>query len=199
MAKTHNERYYQTEQEDSRGLLNAVTQALQTYTEGLGTIRVSDLLMEYNGNVNALARAFAGLPDTGKLPAKGTDDRRAYDTANRSINRYLNYEAGTGKQARNPGKPATQARLRSLMAKKKPPTSAGVTITGSIGYDRGDFRHRTVGNPPISLSGDAITRFLESMSAGDTHSAYREVFTSYGASMLMVGDSEPPDIAITFE
>ena len=47
-----------------------------------------------------LARQIAGLPAEGRLPAKGTADRRRYDSALRNVQRY---RAPEGKQRRRPG------------------------------------------------------------------------------------------------
>lgn len=185
--------------EDTVAITNAVTSGLQSYTQSFGTLRVSNLVMEYGG-ASELARAIAGTPG-GKLPARGTDERKAYDAAARSVNRWLNWEAGTGKQARNPNNKATQAKLQSLMAKKQPPTSATVSMTGWLYYDSGDdARWRTIGKQqPIILTGSTLERFLTSMQAGDTHGAYGAIFDTYGASVLTMGAEDNPQVDITFE
>lgn len=184
--------------EDTTAITHAVERGLSAYASGMGEVRVSDLVMEYGGSPAQLARALAGIPE-GKLPGKGSDDRKAYDASLRSVNRWLNYEAGTGKQARNPNTKATQAKLKSLMARKRPPRSMSLTITGWIGYDN-DVRWRTVGSPtPIHLSSERLSSFLENMQAGNTHAAYREVFTAYGASVLQVEQDPGTQIDLDFE
>lgn len=184
--------------EDTTAIINGVNEGMKSYARGQDTVRVSDLLMEYNGDANQLTRAIAGLPGTGKLPARGTDDRKAYDAAARSVNRWLNWEKGTGKQARNPNNKATQEKLKSLMAKKRPPTSASVSITGWVYYDE-DARWRSIPvSGTISLSGSAFTSFLQNMQEGNTHGAYHNLFSAYGASVLSLGAEDSPQVQIDF-
>src|SRR5260370_41267889 len=109
----------------------------------MGTVSISDLVMAYEGNKQELVRDIAGIPQEGKLPTRGTDERRAYDTANRNVNRWL--------QGRTPKAPV-QERLNELYIDKQPvpadykdqlarqdkPASASISITGWIYYDSGD-------------------------------------------------------------
>ena len=171
MARTHKPGYYTVESEDTTALPQAFTQAYANYTSRQGNVRVSNLIMEYGGNKNALARELAGV-GTGKL---SSDESKRVQYQMKNISRWLNYEKGDrGSQARNPNNKATQARLQALMARKNPPKNMSVTVTGSIGYDEGDFRHRTVGNPPIQVTGSNLMNFLEAMASGDTASADRK-------------------------
>lgn len=57
----------------------------------------------------AMAREMAGLAATGRLPARGTEGRRHYETAMRNLQRY---RASEGRQRRRPGS-ATLERLRA--------------------------------------------------------------------------------------
>ena len=57
----------------------------------------------------AMARTLAGLPETGRLPAKGTAERRRYDDYLRSLQRY---RAPVGRQRRRPN-PSVLERLRA--------------------------------------------------------------------------------------
>lgn len=57
-----------------------------------------------------LARAVAGLPATGRLPARGTADRRRYDAALRNVQRW---RAPEGRQRRRPGR-GVLPRLRRM-------------------------------------------------------------------------------------
>lgn len=57
----------------------------------------------------AMARALTGLPSSGRLPAKGTLERRQYEAALRNVQRY---RAPEGRQRRRPA-PRTLQRLRA--------------------------------------------------------------------------------------
>lgn len=183
--------------EDSAEITRATNEALQEYTERAAPVRVSDLLMEFGGSASALARELTGI-GPGKLPAKGTPQRTEYENQKRYIGRYLAYESGSSKQKRNPNTPETQARLKKIQMKRRPPTSMSITVFGEIGYDDDDRRPRTI-SVTLPNNGATPQRFLEYMQRGNTSEAYQEVFQAYkvGRGVLTVSD-ENPEIHIEF-
>lgn len=182
--------------EDTTVIVQATNDALKTYSETSGPVRVSDLLQEYGGSKSALAREIAGV-GPGKLPSKGTDERKAYDAANKNIGRWLAYESKSGKQARNPNTKDTQQRLKQALEKKRPPSNMSIKITGWIGYDN-DFRYRTI-ETTLPNNGATTEAFVQNMKDGNTSDAYQEVFQAYkvGRGIITVSD-DSPIISITF-
>lgn len=185
---------------DNTALPGAVNAALQDWNDtNIGdTVRVSDLLMDYNGNKSELVRDIAGIPQGGKLPAKGTPERTAYDTQMRNINRYLKSESGKQGQKRNPNT-ATQERLKQLARGKRKPQSANFIIMGTIAYSS-DVRERVIGadSQQINLSGSELDAFLDNIAQGNIQDAYQQLFEAYGVSGMAMQDDTTPDIDITF-
>lgn len=146
-----------------------------------------DLLKAFMGDRNAIARMLAGLPASGKLPARGTEARARYETQYKNLDRWLRYEAGDrGKQARSIEKSqATQNKVRGVYGHKAPPVGAvGASITGWIGYP-GDWRYRTIDIPAIGKSVNTRA-FNEAMQSGDLGAAYRALFDAYAPALSVV-------------
>lgn len=183
--------------EDTTVIVQATNDALKTYSETSGPVRVSDLLQEYNGSKSALARQISGISDTGKLPSKGTAERARYDAANKNIGRWLAYESKSGKQARNPNTKDTQERLKQALEKKRPPSNMSIKITGWIGYDN-DYRYRTI-ETTLPNNGATTEAFVQNMKNENTSEAYQDVFQAYkvGRGIITVSDDNPI-ISITF-
>lgn len=162
--------------EDSEQITSAFTSAYSEYVAEQGPISVSELLMSFDGSKSELARALA--------EATGTK----YESQMKNITRWLNYENGVrGPQARNPANSVTSSRFTDLYMSRNPPSGMSISITGWIGYDGGDFRHRTV-NIDSSLFPMNVAAFVADMRAGDTHGAYREAFAGY--ANLIVAEAE---------
>jgi hypothetical protein len=86
----------------------------------------------------------------------------------RSINRWLNYEAGTGKQSRKPS--AEMRRALNHVGRDRQAASNGfkVHISGEIAV-QGYKRDR---NATVPLSGDRALSFLDNPNWGDLGKAY---------------------------
>jgi hypothetical protein len=173
--------------EDSEVITEAFNEAYREYTQAYGPVTVNDLLMSFDGDKSALARALA--------EATGTK----YASQMKNISRWLNYEKGLrGAQARNPANSRTSERFTDLYTSRNPPPDMSITITGWIGYDTGsgtgDFRLRTV---TVNSSEYRINTgaFIIDMKAGNTHAAYREVFANYAP--LIVASADHIDLSFS--
>lgn len=185
---------------DYIALPDAVNEQLQDWyaSQVPESVRVSDLLMDYGGSKSQLARDLAGIPQSGKLPARGTSERTAYDTQMRNLSRYLKSESGKGGQKRNPS-PATQERLKQLAMNKHKPQSANFVIMGTIAYSS-DVRERVIGadNQKIDLSGPDLAAFLDNIAQGNIQDAYQQLFAAYGVPGMAMQDDTTPEIDIMF-
>lgn len=172
--------------EDTTVIVQATNDALDKYNSQ--PVSVSSVIMEYGGSKSALARELAGI-GPGKLPAKGTAERKAYEAANKSIGRWLAAESGSGKQSRKPSK-ESQERLKNVQ-KNRTPSTMSIHIEGWIGYDD-DFRHRTI-DVQLPNNGATVGDFLDNMKNGNTEAAYQDVFQAYkvGRGILTVADDNP--------
>lgn len=186
--------------EDSAAISRAYQEGLQEYSRNLAPLSVQDMIMSIGGDKSAFIRELAGISQEGKLPAKGTPERRAYDSQAKNVSRWLAYERGDrGKQARNAeqSKP-TQERFKNLYARNNPPSGRmSATITGWIGYD-GDWRYRSIEiPPPMGGRGDIDTEaFNAAMAAGDTSAAYGVLFAAYAPGLTV---SEATEFNIQYE
>lgn len=162
------------------------------------TIRVSDVINDYGGNKNALVRDLAGIPQEGKLPAKGTAERTAYDTASRNVNRWLKSESGKEGQKRKPNQ-EKQEKLKQLVKNKTRPKNANFVIMGTIAYSS-DVRDRVIGadSQQINLAGANLDLFLNNIAQGNIQDAYQQLFDAYGVSGMTMQDDTEIDIDITF-
>ncbi len=185
---------------DNIALPGAVNTSLQDWNATVvpGEVRISDLLMDYDGSKSQLARDLAGIPQKGKLPTKGTPERTAYDTQMRNVNRYLKAESGKEGQKRKPSA-ATQERLNQLAESKRKPQAANFIIMGTIAYSS-DVRERVIGadSQQINLTGDELATFLDNIAQGSIQDAYQQLFSAYGVSGMAMQDDTTPDIDITF-
>lgn len=185
---------------DTTALPGAVHTSLQDWNATVvpGPVRVSSLLMDYDGNKSQLARDLAGIPQTGKLPAKGTPERTAYDTQMRNVNRYLKAESGKEGQKRKPSA-TTQERLNQLAESKHKPQAANFIIMGTIAYSS-DVRERVIGanNQQINLVGDELAAFLDNIAQGSIQDAYQQLFDAYGVPGMAMQNDTPIDIDISF-
>jgi hypothetical protein len=187
---------------DNTALPEAVNTALEDWNANqlgnIGSVSVSDLLMDYNGNKSGLVRDLAGISQKGKLPAKGTPERTAYDTQMRNVNRWLKSESGREGQKRKPNA-AAQERFRELSAKKRPPQTANFIIVGTIAYSS-DVRERVIGadSQQINLTGDELSAFFDSIAQGHIQDAYQDLFSAYGVPGMVMQDDTTPEIDITF-
>lgn len=186
---------------DNTALPEAVNAALADWEDAHPTndiIRVSDVLMDYNGNKNALVRDLAGIPQRGKLPAKGTSERTTYDTASRNVNRWLKSKSGKEGQKRKPN-PEKQEKLRQLSRGKRKPQTANFIMMGTIAYSS-DVRERVVGadSQQINLTGDDLNAFFNSIEQGNIQDAYQDLFSAYGVPGMVMQDDTTPEIDIIF-
>lgn len=158
---------------DGTAIQEATQRGLDAY---LDKVSVSDLAMAYGGSKSELVRELAGI-GPGKLPAKGTDERRAYDSQMRNVNRWMKAESGQGGQTRKPSA-ATMEKLKSLYLGKNPPTFATIKVTGWIVDPSGNKRHRTIntedGQTPVNAQD-----LLDAINRGDDMGAYDAMFAGY--------------------
>lgn len=172
--------------EDTEVIKGAYNAAMGDYAASLGPVRISDLLMGFNGSKSDLARGLA--------EATGTK----YQSQMKNIGRWLAYEQGSrGAQARNPANSKTASRFANLYANINPPSGfMGISITGWIGYDN-DYRYRSI---DIPAPGDGrrinTSAFVDAMKAGDTHAAYAAVFAAYAPALSV---AEADNISIRFD
>jgi hypothetical protein len=187
---------------DNTALPEAVNERLQDWQshqlEQIGTVRVSDVLMDYDGNKGRLARDLAGIPQGGKLPAKGSAERTAYDTKMTLIGRWLRGESGAKGRKATPS-PETQAKFKEIMAKNHPPQLGNFVIMGTIAYSS-DVRERVIGadNQKIDLSGSDLAAFLDNIAQGNIQDAYQQLFEAYGVPGMVMQDDTTPEIDIMF-
>lgn len=172
--------------EDTTTITASYTSAMNAYKATYGPAKVGDLIQQFDGNKGNLARALSGV-GSGKLPAKGTDNRKAYDAAQKSISRWLASETGSGKQARKPDS-ASQEKLNKLF-QPPPPKNMSITISGSIGYDGGDFRERTISMGEGTMYRIDAGAFVSAMQAGDTHAAYGATLANYAPLVIARADT----------
>jgi hypothetical protein len=176
---------------DNTALPDFVNEALSNWyasssASETGTIRVSDAIMGYGGNKNALARDLAGIPQEGKLPAS------------RNVNRWLKAESGKEGQKRKPN-PEKQEKLKQLVKNKTRPKDANFVIMGTIAYSS-DVRDRVIGanGQQINLSGSNLDAFLDNIAQGNIQDAYQQLFEAYGVTGMVMQDDSEIDIDINF-
>ena len=174
-----------------RKITDAVTRGLESY---YGIISASDVVQAFGGDKAALARSLAGIALDGPLPRAGTPERTAYNSANRTLGRYLAYESGSSKQARNPQNKAAQTKLRQALVTKQKPTGMTITITGEIAVSE-DVRDRSVTIDSDKYPID-VPAFIDYVQQDNELGAYAEVFDSYCRAMHV---NALDDMDIVFE
>ena len=104
--------------------------------EGSAREQVGELVQRVGG-IGELARITSGTPE-GRLPAQGTEQRRAYLAARRSIERYLRGE-------RTPAAGRLERLARAALARADDAWRRGIriTITGVVRVSK-DRRRRTL-------------------------------------------------------
>ena len=177
---------------DSSALANASNSAMTSYTSNL---RVSDIVQSYGGNKNELARDIAGIPQGGKLPAKGTPERKAYDTASRNINRWLKSESGKEGQKRRPNAEA-QGKLKGFFVKKSPPTKVVIDVTGDWVDPSGNVHRGKRIATDLGQGDPDIQGMLEALQNGDDMGAWHAALEGYVPGSYYESVSS---ISITFE
>lgn len=167
---------------DTQAITNAYQTALTDYANSLGTLSVSDMLMQFNGSKSELAQALSGTADK-----KST----AYRTQYKNIDRWLKGE-------RNPARSrVTQNKFKSLYIQKSPPSNIDISITGWVGYDD-KYYHRTI-NTSIPGRGVNPGQFMQAMQAGNTRAAYNAAFSAYGVgSGVLTVASDSAQVHINF-
>jgi len=183
--------------EDKGAIESAYGEAIKEYAGSLDNFRATDMVQLFHGDTSALARNLAGI-GAGKLPRRGTEERKHYETQKRNVNRWLAQESGRAvKEKRNIGE-ATQARFKELYARQNPPSGRmSASITGWIKVSN-DVRYRSIEIPPLSRSRGEIDTdaFTSAMAQGDTSAAYAALFNAYAPGGTVV---ESTSFSINFE
>lgn len=172
--------------EDTTALPGAFDASMKSYAQAkFQGVSISQAIQYYGGDRTAKQQLISDLAGTSDKSSK------AYAHMKRNVNRWLK---GT-----NPKQVMTD-KIRRQLARKNPPASMNVVITGYIGYEGGDWRWRTIGNlTKINLSGSELQSFLDAMRAEDTHAAYEAIFAAYpGAEGLTVAEDASTQIHLTF-
>lgn len=160
---------------DFNGLQSALEQAMDKY---VGNVRVNDVVQAYDGDKNALVRELAGIPQGGKLPARGTAERTAYDTASRNVNRWLKSESGKEGQKRKPNA-AAQGKLKGLYAKKNPPTKVVIDVTGDWVDPSGNIHSGKRIATDLGQGNPDVAAMLEALENGDAIDAWNAALEGY--------------------
>src|SRR6266852_1486998 len=129
--------------EDTQALQSAYDRGLREYAGNLGSFRATDMVMALGGDKSALGRLLSGISEDEKLPTRGTDARRSYDTQMRNINRWLASESGANVKEKRRVSTQAQDKFRNAYVKQSPPNGrVTASITGWIGYDN-QWRYRS--------------------------------------------------------
>jgi hypothetical protein len=141
----------------------------------------------------SLARRMAGI-GTGKLPAKGTAERKRYDSAMRSIQRagkagQINPKTGQPYQAR-PGTKRIEEVGKALrrerqLLRQKTITLKNVTATTTINQDRKYSRVRQFGD--VELTRAEFRKILKARNAGRTNEADALIGDKLAESRGLIG------------
>jgi hypothetical protein len=150
----------------------------------------------------ALARELTGLPPTGRLPARGTAERRAYEATLRSVQRY---RAGEGRQRRRPGRDTLRrlraaARLRLAGPRLAQVRRLGILmrLTAEIRVSRVWRTHHmpsdVAGRPRMVHVGPELMRpVLDAWEAGDVDQAGAQLLEAFFTAYW--GEPEPAEMA----
>jgi len=165
---------------DSTVLPAAVERALADY---YGTIRITDLVQAYNGDVRELARDLADL--------KGTKEASQM----RQINRWLKSESGREGQRRTPSR--SQADLRKLMAGRNPPANVTAKVRGKLKSTSGKYSKQRSVDTANAMGGPADAgALLDALLNGDMWDAYDALFSEY-APGLYAEEADSIDVSFS--
>jgi hypothetical protein len=140
------------------------TKALQDASAIVYHSSIEDAVAEFGGT-RGLAESLKREGDTRKL-----------SSIQRNIQRWLNYERGTGKESSKPSK-AGQANVNRAVLKERGTNGATVSVNGTISVNG----YKRVREVEIPLSEDELMSFLENASWEALADAYNvNEFHAYG-------------------
>lgn len=179
--------------------VGAALEAVLTEERG-SPMTPAEILRAYGGSKPAIARDIAGLPP-GPLPRKGTPERRRYDSALRSIQRYYT-EAGE-RRSISGALPELRGRARRVVSdaqvKQARRLGLGVRVLAQYTVSRNQY----VGLLPADAGGAArfqqvpgggLRGVLRSFNAGDVEEAGDELL---GRMLALYWQSPEPLGAFT--